>query len=484
MMIVGKKQLLYLLRCSGLLVFFCSLFIGQVVGQVACDTCDVTEEEMSLFVLGEAELQAVSELERLGDEMMFQFAQPDEALKYYMGAYDYKKEDFDLNLKIAKCLLKSVSEQKTSAILYLERAMEINSNYDSLSLLLGMAYHLDGQWRNAIDYYQKFKLKAVETDEIEKRIYECVSGLQLSAKPANVHIQNMGPVLNSRFSDFCPLVEGSGNVLYFTSRRHEFRSDNPDIRTHLTEHIYISRKYGKRWTVPVPLQGISMAEDHNGTVSLSDNGKHMLVYQHADIMITHWEKGKWQTPKTLPMAVNSDYMETSACLNSSGDTLYFTSDRPVPEAKGGLDIYGIARDSTGRWGRPYCLSEAVNTPYDEEGVFLSKDGSRMYFSSRGHNTIGGFDVFVSVKQKDGTWGEAKNMGIPLNTPGDDIYFVLSRNERVGYYSSEQKDTYGEKDLYQVLLEPKEEMSIQLPVLKPERVTTFAFPDGTKITSSE
>ncbi|MEH0155067.1 hypothetical protein V6R21_13055 [Limibacter armeniacum] len=456
-------------RFRGLIVLIAFLLITPSVSwaQIECDTCGVKFSEnkfldayrkKAVFVTDSAEslLDKARLLINMGDDMQRIYSQPDEALKYYLGAYDFLSDDAELNFKVGKSLVMSVSEDKTSAIPFLRRAVELNPNVnDSLSLLLGRAYHLNYQWDSAMIYYHQAEKKVgLKSDwKISKYIKECESGKWYADKKNRTLIKNLGPAINSRFSDYGLMIDAAGKQIFFTSRRHEFRSDNPDVRTHLTEHIYSAKVENGKWSQPKPVEGLADDNQHNATVSLSDNGEHMILYREEDLFVSHFGETGWSTPKKLSSKINSPYLETSAAFNNGGDTLYLVSDRPG-ESVGGLDIFIVTKEN-GKWKYPDNIGEHINSEYDEEGVFVTADGQYLYFSSRGHDSIGGYDIFRCERKEDGSWGKPINMGMPLNTPDDDVYFVLEYNGRHGYYSSVRNGGYGEKDLYRVTLLGKE-----------------------------
>ena len=158
-------------------------------------------------------------------------------------------------------------------------------------------------------------------------------------------------------------------------------------------------------------------------------------------------------PEKFGPEINSEYQEPSACLNAAGNVMYFSSNRPG--GFGGKDLYRVIRFGNGDWSQPLNLGPTVNTPEDEDAPFFHANERTLYFSSRGHQNIGGYDIFKSEILDNGTWTTPENMKYPINTVDDDIYFVLSEDEQQGFYSTERQDGSGDKDLYQVYM-PKEE----------------------------
>ncbi|OHX65966.1 PD40 domain-containing protein [Flammeovirga pacifica] len=442
-----------------LLIILFSLFIGSnhIFAQEDPDTQNIT--------LSEDEFGFVWQLIGLGDSLFYNFEQPDEALKYYEGAYDFLSDNYSLNKKIGDCYLKSVTEDKTLSLPYLKKV--IQNHQDSLKsddyYNMGSSFHFNEEFDSAIHYYELSYIQADTSfiSTIEKRIYECINGSKFY-KNFNNHIiiKNLGPSVNSKYADFCPLVDAVENRLYFTSRRHEFRNDNPDIRDHLSENIYYSqRKDFINWNEPVPLPYPVNNDDHSATVSISMDGSEMILYGNGDLLSSSMESEGWNKPKKLSKNINSIFVETSACINTTMDTLYFVSNNEYLSL-GGLDIFMSIKNAKGKWGKPINIGPEINTKYDEEGVALSMDGNTLYFASRGHDSMGGYDIFKSTKDFQGNWSKAENLGIPINSPFDDVYFMIRTNGRHAYYSSARKGGYGEKDIYRIsILDDEKPLSI-------------------------
>ena len=145
--------------------------------------------------------------------------------------------------------------------------------------------------------------------------------------------------------------------------------------------------------------------------------------------------------------VITEFGETSACFSPDGNTLYFVSDRPG--GKGGKDIWMSKKDAKDKFSEARNLGSTINTPYNEETVFIHPDGRTLYFSSKGHNSMGGYDVFVSHLNEAGIWSEPENLGTPINSPDDDMCFVISASGRFGYLSSARPDGLGGFDIYKL-----------------------------------
>jgi hypothetical protein len=166
----------------------------------------------------------------------------------------------------------------------------------------------------------------------------------------------------------------------------------------------------------------------------------------GDVYISKLKGNEWSRPKAIEAPINSKYQENSATFSFDGRGLYFVSDRPG--GYGGKDIYFSRADKNGNWSEPINLGAAINTKYDEIGVFMLPDGKTLYFSSKGHYTMGGYDVFKTVFE-NGKWLEAINLGYPINSADNDVFFSISANGRHGFYSSVRPEGMGGQDIYMI-----------------------------------
>ena len=169
--------------------------------------------------------------------------------------------------------------------------------------------------------------------------------------------------------------------------------------------------------------------------------------QNSDIFESKFSSDKLSELIKLNENINSKYDETSACITSDGNILYFSSNRKG--GYGGFDIYKVEKMSNGEWGKAQNLGPSVNSDQDEITPFILADGATLYFSSKGHSSLGGFDVFSSTISEDGFWSKAENLGFPINTVKDDFNYCLSTDETNAFYiSSKDNDSF---DIFQLEL---------------------------------
>ncbi|MBI4944947.1 MAG: PD40 domain-containing protein [Bacteroidetes bacterium] len=381
------------------------------------------------------------------------------ALPLYLKANNFNPNNGLLNYKIGVCYLNSAWKPK--ALSYLEKSYKLNPTAGTnLRYYLAQAYQLNMEWDKAISTYIAYLSEADKNiketaDDVEKKIAECRNGVVLVKNPVLVFIDNVGTEINSSFPDYAPVISADESVMMFTSRRDNTSGGGISPMDQMYwEDIYISTRVNGKWT-PAKNMGKPVNTDnrHDATVALSADGQKLLIYlddkgdgniYECDLKGTSWSK-----PYKLNDNVNTKKHESSATISADRNTLYFISDK-----EGGFgkhDIFKCTWDAKKqKWGEAENLGPTVNTPYGEYSVFLHPDGKTLYFSSEGHNTMGGYDIFKTVwDEKKKKWSIPENIGYPINTADDDIDFVLSANGKHAYFASYKADGYGEKDIYMI-----------------------------------
>jgi outer membrane protein OmpA-like peptidoglycan-associated protein/tetratricopeptide (TPR) repeat protein len=383
-----------------------------------------------------------------------------EAREHYLFAAQYNPDDPVLNYKIGVCYL--FSDDKFESIKYLEKAFLIDEHVSSdIRLMGGKAYQMTLNFEDAISQYQKYKesldpkQRALEAATIDKLIAECESGKALVANPGRVIINNMGEQINSVGDDYNPVFATGDTAVYFTSRRkHHDKAKRSPIDNKHFEDIYVAAARGDSWK-PARNMGkpVNRLNHNTAAVALSPDGGTLYIYQGhksgGGVFRVAMKEGKWTSPKNIPGKLRSKYRETTLCFSPDAKTLYFVSDHEKLST-GGKDILFSEQDAQGKWKDPVNIGKEINSKYDEEGVFLSPDGNTLYFSSKGHNTMGGFDVFKSERNGMGEWSPAENLGYPVNSPDDDVFFKVTHDERIAYYSANRMGGQGGRDIYKIV----------------------------------
>ncbi len=385
------------------------------------------------------------------------------ALPYYQKADAFHSKSAYLNYRMGICYLSST--QKYKALERLEFVKATNGDpkdYPDLDFHLAQAYHNDGQFTKAIALFRGYKETLDDTDSqmrffINKKVQECKVGERLSKTPVRVWVDNLGPKINSEYPDFGPVISADNRELYFTSRRPDGNMGKATDETGFNyEDIYYStRGFGEDWTNAKNIGSSVNTKSHDATVGLSPDGNSLITYQgvnrkDGNLLITKENgPGVWEPLQNIGDNINTDFHEEAASLSFDQKKLFFITNKPG--GLGGHDIYLSTRsDINSEWGEPKNLGSVVNTEFDEKGVFFHPDNKTLYFSSNGHSTMGGLDIFkTEYNAETDEWSKPVNIGFPINTPGDDVYYVVSGNERYAYFSSVREGGFGATDIYQI-----------------------------------
>lgn len=308
-----------------------------------------------------------------------------------------------------------------------------------------------------------------------------------------VQIQNLESSINSIYSDYGSVITSDGLFMYFTSRR-PVNIEKADKNKQYKEEIYRSMYNAKThsWSeaelmdVPVNVLG-----RNNSVITISNDGQRMLLYRddnfgNGDIYESDLTGTEWSEPVKLPEPINSKYHESSASISPDGRTIYFVSKRPTKKSPKGNDknIWYCTQDEHGFWSTAIEIGAPINTTQDEEMAFIHPDGKTLFFSSKGHNSMGGFDIFMSVyDESKKIWGTPENLDSPINTVNDDVGFVMQANGKIGYYSSSHEDAIGEKDIYRIIFR-KDIMKKHLTLYKGHITTETGNPINAKIVVSD
>ena len=359
----------------------------------------------------------------------------------------------------------SYSNEKSKAIFYIEKAINLNPAIsDDVYYFLAKAYHLDMQWDKASQAFNTFLAGIKVSDNIElvkqvkHALQQIANGKKLVKNSIRVEVKNLGDGINSPYPDYSPFIPADESLIIFTSRRPSTLGGGKDpFINEYFEDIYISSLENNKFSSALNMGNVINTEGHDSNCSLSADGQRFLVYKdvgHGDLFESYLEGTTWSKPQALPSEINSDAHESSASYSPDGKKLFFVSDKKG--GLGGRDIYVSIKNAKGKWTEAVNLGPTINTEFDEEGVFIHPDGKTLYFSSIGHFSMGGYDVFKTVfDEKTTTWSMPENVGYPFNTTDDDVFFSLSANGIYGYYSSIRSDSYGEKDVYRVTFYGKE-----------------------------
>lgn len=382
------------------------------------------------------------------------------ARDHYLYAHQYNPDNAALNYKLGVCYL--FTDNKYEAIDYLLRAYTIDHLVSGdIHLILGMAYQQVLEFDKAMEQYNthssqlKPKEKEAFSKILAKRFEECMSGKSLSREPIRVIIQPLGEEVNSKYDDYNPLFAHEDSALFFTSRRPHNKAKRNPIDNKYNEDIYLTRLEGGLFQQAFRYGKPFNTKNNDAVVGVTADGNTLILYRGnirgGDIQLSSFrpDKNEWTRPKSVSGKLTSKEGETSACISPDGKELYYIS-RNSKLSLGGKDILFTRLDSKGKWIKPVNLGVTINTPYDEEGVFISHDNRYLFFASEGHNSMGGFDIFRSERKEDGSWSAPVNLGFPLNTPDDEVFYITDRTGSHGYYSAIREGGTGARDICKVV----------------------------------
>lgn len=374
--------------------------------------------------------------------------------KVYKAGY---QDNANINYRIGICYL-NIPGEKESAIPYLEKAItNISKNYVEGSfkelgaspeayLYLGNAYRINYKLDEAIKAYSTYKesldnSRIKDIEYTDQQIKSCELAKKVISSPVSLYKENLGKKYNSNVNNYQIIFSGDKKSMAYMNQLRFY------------DAVFFSRKTNGTWTNPINITSQIESDGDQYVSSLSYDGLKLFLVKisnfDADIYVSEYIKGRWMPSKSLPKPVNSKYFESHACIAPDGKTLYFTSNRK--ESLGEMDIFYSVMNDNGSWSEPVNLGPVINTHLNEETPFISSDGKTLFFSSQGHETIGGYDYFKSVRQADGSWSKPEALPYPISTTDDDLFFFPADKENSGYLTLYQPEGLGSGDLYYVEL---------------------------------
>ena len=420
------------------------------------------------------------------------------ALPIWLKLLETDRNNANLNYKIGFCYFHAHNHRE-KAEPYLESAViDATKNYDPFMhsfkqapvesyYYLGHIYHLDYQLDKAVENFLAFQKHASKKhflyDDTDHQIEMISNAKELMKDAININIINLGDGLNTEDPEYSPIISLDESTIYYTTRR--LRKDSSNLYYKETkdgmyfEDIYVSHKdYKGKWSEPTPIN-INVLDDHSATINLSADGQTMFIYKddegNGNIYKSHLDDNLWTQPELLSSDINTDAQESHATLSADGRTLYFVSDRDG--GFGGKDIYRCVKLPNGKWSLAQNAGPVINSKYDEDAPFFHPDGKAMYFSSKGHKSMGGYDIFITEVTDDGIWSKPRNVGYPINSTDNDIFYIVTPDGKRAYYSSNHEGGKGEQDIY--LMELTDAIEKSLTLLK----GFIVVPEGKLLPSS-
>ncbi len=411
------------------------------------------------------------------------------AIKFFKEIEDLGFKNGNISYNTGLCYL-NLEGDKSRAIPYLKHASQnITQKYKEGSykelmappeaiFYLAKAYRIDEQLDKAIDTYKEYK-KQLSDDEVfyhdfvSLQIQTCKNAKELIKSPVPYKKTNLGPTINNSDDNFNPVITPDGDTMIYTTLQTIYDKAN-DQESFYAIINYVTKENGK-WKKPLDITSKINSDGYFTTVGLSEDGINMFFFRddYGDGNLYKAKKKGYLFTEVEEMDrdINSRDWESHISPATDGKTFYFVS--TMKGGQGGRDIYVIKKDKKGKWEDPVNLGKTINTQYDEDCPVISEDGKTLYFCSEAHNSIGGYDIFYSTKDASGNWSTPLNIGYPINTTDDDIFFMPYENGKYALFAHrDPDDSYGKKDIYkyQLKFDEGEEPEVTTPELATTETT--------------
>lgn len=388
------------------------------------------------------------------------------ALNLYKEVQNTNPNDAAIAFHVGECQFYLEEYEKAQDAF--EKAKSLNASaHPDINFMLGRCYQRKGKIDEAMAEYTAAKslnmANATKSKEIDYYMNQCQTAKTMMANPKPVQITNLGAAVNSPYDDKRPSITADGATMIFTSRRPEGKSDRVDNDgdQKYFEDIYECPWDSAKmtWGEANLARGSVNSEGHDASCSISPDGKQLFMYVNNPEDARGGEiysskksgSGKWGTPKNMGKGINTSYFEDGAVLSPDGNTMYFMSERgqDLPykgqKAYGRSDIWMVKKEGKD-WGDAVNLGPNVNTEHDEGGIFPAPDGKTLYFCSNGHNSMGGYDIFMT-RFENNQWTVPVNMGFPINSISNERMFILSKDGKSAYVDSDREGGLGERDIW-------------------------------------
>ena len=376
-----------------------------------------------------------------------------------------------------------ITNNSEKAVHHFKRSLEINPRANLNGVLffdIGELQMRNAEYKDALKYF----------DEILNNRYDAISGdlewgarmmrenalfaIEAMKNPFDINPINIGPGINTEHPEYFPTLTVDGKIMLFT---REVPANNNSPRGQ--EDFFVSELTDENvWGKAFPMPPHINTPRNEGAPTLSADGRTLIFvacadetgnygegrngYGSCDLFITTREGNTWSKPKNLPGKVNTYNWESQPSLSSDGKTLYFVR-RVGQRGTQRSDIFVTTLGDDGKWGKPVPLPENINTGRMETSVHIHPDGKTLYFSSNGHIGMGGYDIFMTQKQPNGSWSDPKNLGYPINTENDENSLLVGPDGDIAFFASDRPGGFGNLDIY--YFEMPEE-------LRPTRTTYF------------
>lgn len=293
--------------------------------------------------------------------------------------------------------------------------------------------------------------------EYAQLLRECDYGLYAVNDSLPFFVINLGEGINSRFDEYGAVESPVQKAIYFTGRRPDKLSSKATDSEKFNERIFKAKFEDGIASGASAEPNPASSSKHIAVAGFDSISYHLFVYKgknRSGQLLSYKIGGNSNLSRAYALkgAVNKKmFRETNISVANNGDA-YFISDKPG--GKGGFDIWFAQRKGKKRYKKARNLGDKINTAFDELSVHVTKDANTLYFASDGHRGMGGFDIYKSERLPDGEWGEPENLGYPLNTSSDDLFYFPTTDSLSALISSSRPGGYGGLDIYLLKKDPR------------------------------
>ncbi|HMO40444.1 MAG TPA: OmpA family protein [Saprospiraceae bacterium] len=333
--------------------------------------------------------------------------------------------------------IKYTQQEFAEAEIAYRNALTMSNEYDTnIFYQLALTYYNQNKFAEAIPWLERFVATPPRNERLrtraEKHLENCRFAARAVQNPVPFRPERLSANINTPNPEYLPALTADEQFLIYTTYING------------QEDFYFSEKVNGEWQKGKPLEAVNTPLNE-GAQSISADGK-LLVFTacerpdgmgRCDLYYSESKNGAWTKPRNIGPPVNSAAWESQPSLSADGQALYFSSNRPG--SIGGSDLWVSYRQTDGRWGQPQNLGPTINTPDDDQAPFIHPDGQTLYFMSKGHPGMGGFDLFVARRQADGSWGQPQNLGYPVNTRANEGALIVSMDGKTAYYATDEGD---------------------------------------------
>jgi len=399
----------------------------------------------------------------------------------FEAAYQLDSSSANINYLLGQCYLHSLNQKPKAeyhlakAVTNISKAYKIENFQEKgapglAHLYYAQALHINYKFDEAIKEYEAFEKITSAKDKEWRKLTErgkatSTFAKELMAAPLNIQITNLGDSVNSQYPDYSPVLSSDERMLIYTSRRPNTTGGVKDAFGYFNEDVVVSYKDEMdRWSAPQPISPNINSSGMEASINLTPDGQTLIIFKgisetDGNIYYSNYDGKDWTSLKEFGSDVNTKYWESHACLNTDQTVLFFVSDRPG--GFGGRDIYRCIKLPNGQWSKALNMGPTINTEYDEDGAFIHPDGTTFFFASKGHKTMGGFDIMFATLNEENKFTDVTNIGYPINTTDDDVFYTSSPDGKRGYFSSAKDGGFGEKDIYMISIPQAKEKPLAL-----------------------